>query len=416
MIRSKISRSFIVAIFIVMIIFLGYLDIKYLIDTPAQSITNKLIKLGYVFGIIVLVVLYMYIKEKLYKIKMKRSHSLILRYIYISIGVVVTNLLSLYKYFDRFEISMLILNSILSVITAFIIKKVIFNVSKSDILSVVAVFSYSMLLPVYENFSMYINSILLVLFGFATILNLQILIDELKQKGIKTSKYLILSVTLGVFMGITCVLGISFMVWCITFILLLVITINLDNTHIDFPKKVMYSINQENRERLYKIERINISKLLIGIFIALIIMFVIYFIGDIFFYKIANISSNNLFYTIGNNINNNNSIKTRFIEFSFDKLLRDSGNFVQLSKSYYMTLFVYILMVEILNIVLKRRYDTKSTILKLLFVLMFISMSIFNINIYIMQPLFSIMLVLIAIVNTSNIYLNREERVKMLVA
>lgn len=416
MIRSKISRSFMVAIFIVMIIFLGYLDIRYMLNAPQQSVTVKLIKIGYVFAIIMLVLIYVYIKDKLYKIKFKRSHSLILRYIYLLIAIVITNLLSLYKNLYKIEINMILVYLILTIISAFIIKKVIFNVSKSDILSVVAVFAFSMLPIIYTNMYVYVNSLLIVLFVFATILNLQMLIDELKQRGIKTVKYLILACTLGIFMGITCVLGINFCVWCLAFSILLIITINLDNTHINFPKKVMYSMTQENRERLYRVERINISKLLICILISLVIMFAIYFIGNIICDRIANMSNNIFIHIINNNINNNNVIKNNFIDFSFGKFIKDSKQFIQFSKGYYMVLFIYIILVESLNILLKRRYDTKSTILKTIFVLSFICMSIFNINIYIMQPLFTIMLVLIAIVNTSNIYLNREERVKMLVA
>lgn len=416
MIRSKISRSFIVAIFIVMIIFLGYLDIRYIISAPTQSVSAKLIKLGYIFGIIALVLLYTYIKEKLYKIKMKRSHSLILRHIFISIAVVVTNILVMSKHFSSIALDTLICYIILTVITSFIIKKLIFNVSKSDILSVIATFSYSLLPIVFENSYIVINSAMIILFVFATILNLQILIDELKQKGIKTSKYLILSTTLGILMGITCVIGVNFLVWIIVSILLLIVTINLDNTHVNFPKKIMNSVTQQKREKLYSIERININKLLVCIFIALILMFFIYFIGNIIFDKIANMNNNILVHTINNNMNNNNSVKFMCGEISFTKFINDAKKIVQCSKSYYMTLFVYIILIEVLNILLKRRYDTKSTILKSIFVLIFIVTSMFNINVYIMQQLFSVMLMLIAIVNTSNIYLNREERVKMLVA
>lgn len=416
MVKSKISRSFVVAVFIVMIVFLGYLDVKCIINEPAQGMTSKIMRLGFVFGILMLVIIYIWIKDKLYRIKMKRSHALILRHIYIAIAVIITNLLTVYKYINNMGILILLCNIVVTLITAFIIKKIIFNVSKSDMLAVVATFTYSMLPMTFENVYTHIISVLITLFYLAVILVLQMLIDELKQKGIKTSKYLILALMLGIFMGITCILGVNFLVWSIAVVLLLLITVNLDNTHMNFPKKIMNSITQENRERLYKIERINISKLLICIFIALIVMFVMYFIGTFTFNKIVSMSDNVLIHTIGNNISDNNKVVENISQFSIRKLLNDSKVFLKFSKNYYMTLFVYILLVETLSILLKRKYDTKSTILKLIFVLTFFAMSVFSINIYIMQPLFSIILMLIAIVNTSSIYLNREERVKMLVA
>ncbi|MEG2311009.1 MAG: hypothetical protein RSB76_03370, partial [Clostridia bacterium] len=90
--------------------------------------------------------------------------------------------------------------------------------------------------------------------------------------------------------------------------------------------------------------------------------------------------------------------------------------FVSFSSTYYMIIFIYIVFMEILSVMLHRRYDTKSTILKLSFVLLFMLISNFSLNLLYFQPMLTILLILIAIVDTSNIYLNREERIKMLVA
>ncbi|MNI68562.1 hypothetical protein D3C73_1242650 [compost metagenome] len=67
-----------------------------------------------------------------------------------------------------------------------------------------------------------------------------------------------------------------------------------------------------------------------------------------------------------------------------------------------------------LTVILRRRYDTKSTIMKIMFILTLFSYSACSNSIYLYQPVFTIQLILIAIVNTSNIYLNREERIKLL--
>ena len=87
-----------------------------------------------------------------------------------------------------------------------------------------------------------------------------------------------------------------------------------------------------------------------------------------------------------------------------------------MSKNYYMFLIVYILFMEGLAFVLKRKYDTKSTIMKFIFLMIFSTMVVFKVNINFYQPILTVLLIMIAIVNTSNIYLNREERIKLLVA
>lgn len=411
--RSKISRSIIVVIFIALIIFLGYFDIKSILSSEAQSLNDKLIKIGYVCILAILVGVYIGIKDKLYKMRFKRRNCLIIRYIYIGITIFVTSIFSIKQKVGETSTYFLAICLILMLINAILVKKVIFNVSKSDILSVLGLFSYAMLPIVISNEYEYINSLLLTLTVFASILNMQILIDELKQKGIKNKKYLIMAIFLGIFMGLSCIFGINTIVWCIVAIVSILITIDLDNTHINFPKKVMSSITQENREKLYSIERINISKLLICICVSLIVMFSIYFIGRILVNKISSISNYEIIHTINSNIENN---KINNGVYSFTRIKDITKSFVSMSKRFYLVMFVYIVLVELLNIILKRKYDTKSTILKSLFFLIYVCISIFSINLYIVQPLFTMMLVLITLVNTSNIYLNREERVKMLVA
>lgn len=416
MIRSRISRSFIVVIFIALIIFLGYLDITCIVNSVAGGIKSKFIKIGYIFVVLSLVAIYMYIKDKLYKIKMKRSQALGIRHVFLGITFVLFNLLSINRYISDINIYFIILGLACSMASAFIIKKIIFNVSKSDLLSVLALYLYSMLPIVINKSNLYVNFVMVFFSVFSVILLLQLLIDELKQKGIKNKKYLILSIASGVIMGISTILGINIIIWAVLLISLLAITINLDNTHVNFPKKVMKSITQENREKLYGVERINISKIFICVCISLLSMLIVYFIGGFIFDKISMVTNTALVKEIVNNISDNNMIIEKIQETSFSSIALYLKSILDISKSYYIVLFSYILLVEFLNILLRRRYDTKSTMLKLFFILLCLVSSLTGFDVYIMHPLFSMMLILIAIVNTSNIYLNREERVKMLVA
>ena len=63
---SKISRSLVVALFVALILFLGISDFTYInnIGNSVNSASN-LMKIGYVFVVIILVSLYTYVKEKI---------------------------------------------------------------------------------------------------------------------------------------------------------------------------------------------------------------------------------------------------------------------------------------------------------------------------------------------------------------
>lgn len=184
---SKISRSIIVAIFVVMIIFFSIIDVKFMNSKleVTSSVASNIAKLGYAAILVFLVLIYMYIKEKLYRLKVKRKVSLVYRYIYTTLVMIVTTLITMVNKittFSKFSASIYV---ILSVVTGFVIKKIIFNVSKSDMLSVLGMFLHSMLLNVVSTKEMMFNAVLIELSTLLVIYIVQKLIDELKQKGLK---------------------------------------------------------------------------------------------------------------------------------------------------------------------------------------------------------------------------------------
>ena len=415
---SKISRSLVVAIFIVNIVFFGILDFKMLVskDQEVTSQFTNLTKLGYVALVIILVLLYIYIKDKLYKKKIKRKVGLVFRYIYVSIVLIASKIGIVYLQGIQFTNKEFITYVLISFITGIIIKKIIFNVSKSDMLSVLATFSYA-LLPssVVLGSSLILASSFSLVF-FAGLLTLQILIDELKQRGIKTQKYVVESTILGIIIGVSMVFGINPCVWIAFAIVSIIVASNLDNTHISFPKKMMDSISQKGRERLYTIERININKLIVSICIVFIFAVTIYFISKFMLETFENKQIDNYYInSIIDTFNKNNDLNL-VQEKSITSLSNFYNKFISNYKTFYMFCIIYIIFMEILAIALKRRYDTKSTMMKALFLFILNSIYLFNLNVAFYEPLLTVLIVLIAIVNTSNIYLNREERVKMLVA
>ncbi|MEG2348668.1 MAG: hypothetical protein RSB67_03370 [Clostridia bacterium] len=417
---SKISRSLVVAVFVVFIVFLSFLNIKLLLNNElsSASFSNNLIKLAYVAILVLLVIAYVYIKDKLNKLKVKRKIAFIYRYIYMGLVVIITSFISLYISFkDMLNLEMFGY-IVMSIIISIVVKKIIFNVSKSDILSVLAMFASSMKLYPFTDKIVMFNSLILSLTFFATLFIMQILIDELKQRGVKTKKYIILSVILGIAIGISLTIGINILVYIILCIGMLFLTDNLDKTHISFPKKFMASLTQLKRETFYRIERININKLIVSLVVIIFIASLVFNISLVLSAKFEkSLATSSIVKNFLEVVNKNNLSTISLNNLSnYDKIENYMSNFLSTSKTYYMVLFVYIIGIELLAVILKRRYDTKSTVMKLIFILLFMCNIFFDLNIYIYQPLFTVLLVLIAIVNTSNIYLNREERIKMLVA
>lgn len=406
---SKISRSLVVVLFVALIIFMGYEDVILLLNNSSNSTILNILKVVYIIVTFLLVALYVYIKDKLYRMKIKRNISLIYRYIYISFIVIVMSIISIYKYLYLINNLTLGIYVLLKFIIGLILKKIIFNVSKSDILSVLGLFGFAMLPCVYSDINILFTNLINTLVVFIAILIIQKLIDELKQRGIKNKKYLFLSLLLGIFIGFTIILGISAYLWGLIALMSLILTVNLDKTHLDFPKKIMTFANQKIKDALYKVERININKLVFSIFVITIVACIVSFIGRILVLNIDFLKESLVF-------NLNTGISNFNISNAIYNFVNNTKILLSTSRTYYILIFAYIVFIEVLAVVLHRRYDTKSTIMKLFFILLYISISIFDLNITNYQTILTVLLILISIVNTSNIYLNREERIKMLVA
>lgn len=403
---SKISRSIVVGLFIIMIIFFSVINIKVINSgvEVTNSVTSNIAKLCYVIILITLVLIYMYIKEKLYRLKVKKKVALIYRYIYIVFVLIATSITVAYSDIKILSRSMLCVYILISVLTGLVVKRIIFNVSKSDMLSVFGMFANTMLINVIHDKTIMLHPMLLELFTLLTIYIFQKLIDELKQRGIKNNKYLNLSIVLGLSVAFSILFGVNQYVWIVLGIVLFFLTSNLDRTSFVLSQKTM---DKHKKEGILKVDKINISKLLISLIVILITSFVTYQI----MIRIVNILPSS---SIVESITYFRVVQNYQLEFASLKMYTE--NFVSFSKTYYMILFIYILLLEILAICLHRRYDTKSTVIKFIFMGIFLLMVMTNKNIYYYQPLFSTMLMLIAIVNTTNIYYNREERIKLLVA
>ena len=411
---SKISRSIVVAIFVALILFLGVSDFIYInnVEKAVNSI-NGWVKFGYIILVIVLVSLYTYVREKISRLKLQKTISLIYRYIYITLVMLATTFFKIYKVMEIYPKRSLVLYFVLTYLIGICIQRIIFNVSKSDVLSVLGMFISFTLPVVIDDKTIDLNSKVIVFIMLMSIYVLQILLDELKQLNIKNKKYIIQAVILGVLIGVSTIVGINYLIWVVIGVISLFITSNLDSTSLNLSNRQNKTIKRKkNNYFIYKIERIKISKLLISLCIIVAISTVIYFSGrEVVRYFAMN--GNGVCQNIVNDLTVGIHTDT---DTSFENLKLQAYAFSSMSTKFYIVCYFYIIAMEILALVLKRKYDTKSTVIKLSFMLLFGIIAIFKLNIVYYQPILTLLLVIICIVNTTNIYYNREERIKMIEA
>lgn len=411
---SKISRSIVVVIFVALIIFLGVTDCIYISRGLGDGNgPSNLVKLGYAVLVFALVFLYTYVREKISRLKLQKAISTMYRYIYIILVMLGSTFFKIYNVMDLYPKPTLILYFVLTYFIGFLIQRIIFNVSKSDVLSVLGMFISFTFPNIIDDKTMDLNSKFISFTLLLSIYVMQRLIDELKQLNIKNKKYMIQAAILGVCIGISTLVGNSYLIWIVLGVMSLFITSNLDTTNLKLSNKPNNAIRRKkNNYFIYKVERIKISKLLISLIIISVIVVCIYFGGRILVTKLA-INQNGVCTNIVNDlrVGVNTSMDT-----SLTNATNQAYSFAEMSTKFYLLCYIYIIIMEVLSVILHRKYDTKSTLLKIIFIALFAVLTIYKVNIFYYQPILTLLLVIICIVNTTNIYYNREERIKMIEA
>ncbi len=411
---SKISRSIVVAIFTVLILFLCVTDFVYINqDIVTVETVSNWSKIGYVVLIIVLVSLYTYVREKLSRKKLQKTLSNIYKYTYVLLIMLATTFFKVYKMIGDYTSRSLLLYFVLVFFIGLMVQKIIFNVSKSDVLSVMGMFVAYTLPNVVKDTTMNLNSKFITLLMLIAIYLMQVLLDELKQLNIKNRKYLIEAILLGVAIGFCTLVGVNYLVWIGIAIISIFITSNLDSTSLNLSNRQNKTIKKrKNNYFIYKIERIKISKLIISLCIIVLITIAIYYFGRSIVTALAS-NGNGVCQNIVNDlrVGIHSNIST-----SFSNIKEQAYSFASMSTRFYVFCYIYIIGMELLSVILKRKYDTKSTAIKMSFILLYATITIFNLNVVYYQPVLTILLVIICIVNTTNIYYNREERIKMIEA
>jgi len=417
--RSRIIRSIIVAIFIVCSVAMLLVCIKNAIDVTSTFKTSY--KVIYMIALVLAIFFYALLKNKLKLLNCKKSIEYIYRYIYLVMLILITRFVAVLLYkdisvttliepsFDKGLGSYLvyflgkitlyplyatiIINTVLTFACSIIIKRMVFNITTNEMLSAIATVIYIFVPQAIlstTNYAPYNFNTLFVLCGIYLLL---LIIDEVKQHKLKNKKYLNYTVLMGVciLLDILC-LG-RFEFWIIVLLTSLVISNNVGYVRVNNKREIVEKINSVSaRKLMYKMEAIAINKLLLVL--GVMILFIAAGVG--------------ITYLLGQ------EVLAIYENMNIYELYDNFTNSICFSKNYYIVLVSFIFILEILGIILRRKVDTKSSLIKLCSTLIMLITLIIN-KTYSASVL-DTFLVLSLILNVGNIYYNRDEKIKLLKA
>lgn len=416
--RSKVIRAIIATIFLLVLVIV--ISILTLDSLKISSNISTNMKLWYALSLILAIIGYAFLKNRLVKMNIKKSIEYIYRYIYLFLITIGTRLIAAYIYKKEIVNGMnlsvgddglggylvnfignmvidkgyapLIINTGIAFVIAICIKRIMFNITKNEILSSIASIIYLFMPLGITSTVAYTSQIfntLFILLGIYTILKM---IDEVKQHKLNNDKYVSLAAFVAMFALFDLTFGGTIYIWIFTLGLTMIIGDNIDYIQIDFTKSFVDKFDIKIKKIIYRLERLKISKLIIGNFVVIIILAIW---GGV----ITLLTGTADIWKLPLNMNVSQIIDN--IKECFDG-----------SRNYYILAFSLIVILEILGKILNRKKDTKSTFLKIVFV---VTLVISGINdkvysVYVMDVVTSILLVL----NLGNIYYNREEKIKLL--
>ena len=417
--RSRIIRSIITVIFVACSALLLYICIK---NSLSIKSTFKLsYKIIYFVVLVFAILFYIVLKRKLNSIGCKKSVEYSYRYIYIVMLILITRFIAVLLYKDNCNLelitpsiekglgsyivyflgkitlyplySTIIVNTLLTFGCAIIIKRLVFNITTNEVLSAIATIGYIFAPQAIlntANYAPYNFNTLFVLGGIYILLKI---VDEVKQHKLKTKKYLTLTCFMGICILLDILFGGRFEFWIIVLFSSLVISNNVGYVRVKSKREFVEKFNSINaRKLMYKMETITLNKLIIvssiiSGFIVIAIAIVYLFGLDIF--EIYSKFDINILYS---------NVKQGLIH----------------SKNYYIVLLSLIIILDVLGTVLKRKKDTKTTLIKLCTILIALVTSILE-NGY-NASILDAFLILSLILNIGNIYYNRDEKIKLLKA
>lgn len=416
--RSRIIRSIITVIFLICSAIMLVGCVKNTLEF--KSTFKLLYKYIYIAAIIISIIFYVVLKKKLNSMNCKKSIEYSYRYIYIVMLVLITRFVAVLLYKNNniefvtpsveaglgsYIIDLLgkltlhpfyatiIINTILTFGCAIIIKRLIFNITTNEILSAIGVVGYIFIPQAIINTTTYVSYNFNNFFIISGIYILLKIIDEVKQHKLKNKKYLKLTYLLGACILFDILFGGRFEFWLIILLSTFVISNNVGYVRVNNKREFVEKFSSVSaRKLMYKMEAITINKLLIvsSIVIGFMALGVlgVYILGqDIFgIYR----------------------------ELDINVIYSNLIGAVSQSKNYYIVILACIIILDLLGITLRRKKDTKTSLIKLSTTLIMIITTALN-GTYSICVL-DVFLVLTLILNVGNIYYNRDEKIKLLKA
>lgn len=416
--RSKVIRASVATIFLLVLVMV--ISILTMDSLKVSSNISVHMKIWYVLTLVIAIVGYGFLKNKLVKMNIKKSIEYIYRYIYLFLITIGTRLIAAYiyqndivnqidlplfgndfgSYFVRFlgnvlvneKYAPLIINTAIAFVIAVCIKRIMFNITMNEILSSVAAIIYLFMPLGITSTVIYTSQIFNTVFILLAIYVTLKMIDEVKQHKLNNNKYIHLSLTIAMLYVLDLIFGGTiYMVLCVSF-LTMIIGDNIDFIQINFRKSFVDKFDIKIKKIIYKLERLKISKLVIGMFSTIIFILTIGLIISL--------------------VVKNNNVWILPADLNITQIIDNIKGCFGESRNYYILAFSLIVILEILGKILDRKKDTKSTFFKIIFVVALVISGFNNkiYNVYVIDVVTSILLVL----NLGNIYYNREEKIKLL--
>jgi len=410
--RSRIICSIITVVYIILSIALTLLLIKS--SMLLKSIVSVYLKAIYISILGMSILMYIGVRRRLgHKMSNKTwsvKISQVYCYLYLAVTVLISRIVAVYmlkdgalseiipsfsnglcsylnyglgKVINNQMYANVILNTILVFISSVIIKRVMLNITDSDIVSTATSIIYILLPTSLVNvieYARYNYNLVLVLSGIYLLLHI---IDKVKTFNKKSNKYLIYAIVLGLVQLIDIIIGGTYAFWLGVLLIATLAAMYIDSVHIRvrFNSSTSFKI----KRIIEKIEKINISKLLLVCLISL---------------GISGIGT--VIYSVFSNANN-------YQMFSLENLTGILNN----ARSYYLALIICSFVFEIIGILLQRKLDIKMFIIKVAYISLGV-ITFFMVNNTSSEVLFETFLILNVIINICNICYNREEKIKLL--
>lgn len=381
--RSRIIRGIIT----VNLLTLLSLILVFCLNTYNDNMShfNIYIKLLYMLTLLLAIIGYPVIKRKTNKKVKNIKLVYVYRYVYIFLVILLFNLIM--SIYNKIPIDyVFLIKMVILFLSTWIIKKIIFNISTSDILAAFTAIAFAFV-PTLGLINLSIYTYLLMGIFLISILLFMKILDEVSQHKMKTKTYILLTFFLILSILIMLLFKISSIIWLVVIFATLLASRNIDFTHISLGQKNIDTVKKISIKRLiYKIERIKINKLLVVFFLTAIVTIPLEYLLNKF-EPLMNINLDIV----------KQLTKQAFLNF----------------KSYYIAVIIAIIILEFIGFVLNRKIDLKTTVIKQILFICIVMLYFSGLNIYI-KYVIDLLLIIMVVLNISNIYYNRDERIKLL--